>query len=221
MLLLCCCYASAMLFQSCFYQVFTWICPICYKGVCKKCYLDLLKLLCIPRSLQNKTKLNFNQYSKDCWSFCFELMVLIESKRSMPLVHCAFGIVRQGSCLINDEQCSLNAVEVWIIAKSWILSWHWQQYCKKVSDWLLRWLSATEGFLPLLRLSDHNLNVQILKWNVICLHLAAQATSSVCFCVKIVKSSTQVDNNEHMSRIMMMTKIVGKSLSSLVAQLCS
>ena len=130
-----------MLLLCCFYQVFTWICPICYKGVCKKCYLDLLKLLCIPRSLQNKTKLNFNQYSKDCWSFCFELMVLIESKRSMPLVHCAFGIVRQGSCLINDEHtgshlwCLNNSKIMDIIMTTVLWESFWLTAKMIIGDW--------------------------------------------------------------------------------------
>ena len=38
-------------------------------------------------------KLKFDQDFKACWSFCFELKVLIESKCSMPWVRCAFGNV--------------------------------------------------------------------------------------------------------------------------------
>ena len=40
-----------------------------------------------------KNKLKFDQHSKACWSFCFELKVLNESKFSMPWVLCAFGNV--------------------------------------------------------------------------------------------------------------------------------
>ena len=66
----------------------------------KSCYMDLYKLshwcvkvvLCIPRPLPNKTKLKLDNNFKACWcwSFCFELKVLNESKYSMPWICCAF-----------------------------------------------------------------------------------------------------------------------------------
>ena len=47
-------------------------------------------VLCISRPLPNKTKLKFDREFKACWSFCFELKVLNESKYSMHWVCCAF-----------------------------------------------------------------------------------------------------------------------------------
>ena len=47
------------------------------------------------------TKLKFDQDFKACWSFCFELKVLIESKCSMPWVRCAFGNVFFVFVLLN------------------------------------------------------------------------------------------------------------------------
>ena len=48
--------------------------------------MDLLKFLA-------KTKMKFDQDFKDCWSFCFDLKVLNESKYSMSWARCAFGNV--------------------------------------------------------------------------------------------------------------------------------
>ena len=77
-------------FMHGFLEIVTWI--------CQTCYMDLFKLLhglvlCISRSLPNKTKLKFDRDFKACWSFCFELKVLNESIYSMPWVCCAFGNV--------------------------------------------------------------------------------------------------------------------------------
>ena len=41
-------------------------------------------------TLPNKTKLKFDKDFRVCWSFCFELKVLNESKYSMSLVRCRF-----------------------------------------------------------------------------------------------------------------------------------
>ena len=41
-------------------------------------------------SFAKNSKLKFDQDSKACWSFCFEVKVLNESKFSMPWVRCAF-----------------------------------------------------------------------------------------------------------------------------------
>ena len=49
--------------------------------------------LCFSRLLPKKTKLKFDQDFNACWSFCFELKVLNESKYSMPWVCCVFGNV--------------------------------------------------------------------------------------------------------------------------------
>ena len=45
---------------------------------------------CISR-LPNKTKLKFDQDFNACWSLCFELKVLNESKYSMPWLRCSFA----------------------------------------------------------------------------------------------------------------------------------
>ena len=50
-------------------------------------------VLCFSRPLPNKTKLKFDQDFKACWSFCFELKVLNESKYSMSWVCSALGNV--------------------------------------------------------------------------------------------------------------------------------
>ena len=76
-----------------FLKNFTW--------TLQSCYMDLLKLLrgfakdilCISRPLPNKTKLKFDKDFKACWSFCFELKLLNESKYSLPWVRSAFGNV--------------------------------------------------------------------------------------------------------------------------------
>ena len=44
-------------------------------------------------SFAKNSKLKFDQDSKACWSFCFELKVLNESKYSTPWVCCYFGNV--------------------------------------------------------------------------------------------------------------------------------
>ena len=56
-------------------------------------HVSIKVVLHISRSLWNKTKLKFDKYLKVCWSFCFELKVLNESKYLMPWVHCASGNV--------------------------------------------------------------------------------------------------------------------------------
>ena len=66
-----------------FLQVFTWICQSCSMHFCP---------------LPNKTKLKLDQNFKACWSFCFEVKVLNETKYSMPWVRCAFGNVKGVSC---------------------------------------------------------------------------------------------------------------------------
>ena len=68
-------------FQSChtvFLEVFHWF----FKDV-----------LCFSRPLPKETKLKFDQDFKICWSFCFEIKLLNESKYSMPWVRCAFDNV--------------------------------------------------------------------------------------------------------------------------------
>ena len=70
--------------------------------------MDLLKflrgyvkvVLCISWPLPNETKLKFDDNFKACWSFCFELKVLNESKNSMHWVRSAFSNVFNLSVLI-------------------------------------------------------------------------------------------------------------------------
>ena len=69
--------------------------PIC---ISLSCIMDLSKFY-ILFALCQKSKLKFNQDSKACWSFCFELKALNESKFSMHWVHCAFG-----NTLIHKDQ---------------------------------------------------------------------------------------------------------------------
>ena len=54
------------------------------------CKMDLSKFYVLS-PFAKKKKLKFDQDSKACWSFCFELKVLNELKFSKPWVRCAFG----------------------------------------------------------------------------------------------------------------------------------
>ena len=62
--------------------------------ICQSFYMDLLKVfhgydkavICISQPLPNKTTLKFDQDFKDCWNFCYETKLLIESKHWMPWV---------------------------------------------------------------------------------------------------------------------------------------
>ena len=62
-----------------FVNIDTWIC----QNWCMSC----------SRPLPNKTQLKFDQNFSGCWSVCFALKALNESKYSMPWVRCAFGNV--------------------------------------------------------------------------------------------------------------------------------
>ena len=61
-----------------FVKIDTWISLSCYTGDSRLLYIYFL-----PCAKQNQA----------FWSFCFELIVLNESKYSMPWVRCAFGNV--------------------------------------------------------------------------------------------------------------------------------
>ena len=53
--------------------------------------MDLSKFSMFFLPFSKKNKLKFDHDFKACWSFCFELKVLNESKYSMSWVRCAFG----------------------------------------------------------------------------------------------------------------------------------
>ena len=76
---------------------FLWFCMFCQKllhGFAKVVVRGFANVaLCISLPLTNKTKLKFVQDFKACWSFCFELKVLNDSKYSMTWVRCTFSNV--------------------------------------------------------------------------------------------------------------------------------
>ena len=91
-----------------FLLIVTWICQNWYMDFFSNflhgfvkidywmdfCYIDLSKLFYVFLPLLPiKTKLECDNDFKTCWSFCFGLKVLNESKYSMPWVRCAYGNV--------------------------------------------------------------------------------------------------------------------------------
>ena len=67
-------------------------------------------VLCISRPLPNKTKLKFDQDLKACWSFCFELNVLNDSRYSIPWINCAFGNVYTSVILRRNFKIHSGAI---------------------------------------------------------------------------------------------------------------
>ena len=63
--------------------------------------------------LTNKTKLAFGQDSKVCWSFCFEIKVLNESKYLMPGIRCAFGNVICSKYFTSKRSKGLSGSKMW------------------------------------------------------------------------------------------------------------
>ena len=77
---------------KCYMDLSKMIQQFLFVVTCQSCYMDFLKLihgfvkyfLCIFCPLPIKTKLDVDQDFKACWSFCFEVKLLNESKYSMP-----------------------------------------------------------------------------------------------------------------------------------------
>ena len=109
-----------------FVNLFLWICLISIKFLC--CFYWFVKLVtCFSRYMPNKTKLKFDQDFKACWSFCFELAVLSESKYSMPWVRCAFGHVY----LYQSMICSVVS-PLPILNSRMLLPW--SDYCSRTKS---------------------------------------------------------------------------------------
>ena len=93
-------------------------------------FVNLSKLfyLWISRPLPNKTRLKFDQDFKACWSFCFEIKLLNESKYSLPWVRCAFGNVCNVWPAAVFPICSWMfswMSDLWVCA----VDWNWEKTC--------------------------------------------------------------------------------------------
>ena len=96
----------------------TWTCQSCHMDLFKLLHVYVKVVLCISRPLPNKNKLKFGQDFKFCWSFCFELKLLNESKYSMPWVRCAVGNVL---CFIPLMVYLANCHWQWCVMLMWMI----------------------------------------------------------------------------------------------------
>ena len=81
--------------------------------LCQSCYIDLSKLLHGFIALWQTKPSWFGHDFKVCWSFCFEIKVLNESKYLMPGVRCAFGNVVCSKYFTSKRSKGLSGSKMW------------------------------------------------------------------------------------------------------------
>ena len=100
-------YIDFSMFVDRFVIIVLWISLSCYLDLSKLPH-GFIKITWVCQSCSNKTKLKFDQDFIVCWSFCFELKLLNESKYSVPWVRCGFGNV----CCICGGQLETLEIQV-------------------------------------------------------------------------------------------------------------
>ena len=121
--------------------------------------------LCVSRYLTTQTKLKFDHDFKACWSYCFELKVLIESKHAMPWVICGFGnVFLQLSNIYYYYIYIYQIVDRWFLVLTNLKSPHYIMtigfeilYCDSVPSWIVKYfIGVNDG--PLLQMESFKID---------------------------------------------------------------